>query len=197
MKYLLLLFFLLLSACSFIPSKSVPEPDDPNWLAHKARIMEMTEWHVQGRFSAHNESENWAGHFQWLNETNNYVVNISAPMSGGSLIIRGDAEEARIILDEETSYSADDANYLLYTYTGLRLPINELKYWLKGVPAPEENISLIKLDSNGKLAKLAQQNWTIDFKRYRKQGEIEIPDKIFLENHEFDVRLSIRRWKFN
>ncbi|MDX1811656.1 MAG: lipoprotein insertase outer membrane protein LolB, partial [Gammaproteobacteria bacterium] len=87
-----------------------------------------------------------------------------------------------------------DANALLYKYTGLKLPINELNFWLLGIPAPDKPIKLIQLNQNRLLTKLIQDDWQIEYKRYNNVNNTRLPGKIFIENHAFDVRLIMQRW---
>lgn len=198
LRFLLISYLcFFLSACSFLTIQEIKEPEDPRWQDHKKSLQNINNWFASGRFSARGNEETWSGHFQWQNEKSAYVVNISAPLSGGSFLLKGDDNHATLVYGEDKSVSGDDANALLFKYTGLKLPVNELRYWLIGLPDRDNKLGRIELDETGHLQRLFQQDWKIDYKRYSQHSSYTLPDKIFLENHEFDVRLSIQQWQIN
>jgi len=182
-----------ISACSFFEVK-VSEPQNPLWQNHKNNVLTIQHWKTQGRFAAKGDEESWNGHFKWLNDSGEYSILISAPLSGGSFQIKGNKQKAILILDNDQTYSDTDANSLIHKYTGLKLPINQLHYWMLGIPSTNQPINLINLDDQGKLSKLKQDGWEISFKRYTDLDNKSLPNKIFIENHEFDVRLILQNW---
>ncbi len=190
----LLFTFITLSGCSLLSVKDIAEPNDPSWIAHKKQLLVLDQWDVNGRFAAQGEDDSWSGHFHWQNNANEYTITLSAPLNGGSLRLNGDDTQAILTLEDKRSFTAKNANSLLSKYTGLKLPVNELKYWLRGLPAPSHSIKDISVNPNGSLASLLQNNWRIEFKRYKIVESVALPDKLFLSNHDFDVRLVMQRW---
>ena len=182
-------------ACSTNPFKTtIVEPDNPLWHNHKAQLLKLNHWILLGRFGAKNEEESWSGNLNWRQNDAEYEVHISAPLSGGSFILSGNQWQSTLQVSENDIYSASDGEVLLARYTGLHLPVNNLRYWLIGLPSPNAGGHLIEIDESGRIVKLNQQGWQISFHRYQQVNEIDLPNKIFLENHEFNVRLVIQSW---
>jgi len=188
---------LLFSACSVSPTKFDPNhgQQNPSWLKHKAEIGNINQWQISGRFGAQSETESWHGSINWSQNIDQYDIHISGPLSSGSFTLQGDSNLSTLKLAKDKSYEADDPELLLETYTGLRLPVKNLRYWIVGTPSPLYNDSRIILNNEGLLSKLSQMGWDISFKNYSKISNVLLPRKIFLENHEFDVRLVIQNWQ--
>ncbi len=194
-NYCLLFCWVFVASCSQLSVKRPAEFDSPLWLAHEQRLQALENWQVLGRFAAQGEEESWNGHFQWQNRGKTYRLLIAAPLSGGSVVLEGDSRQAVLRMEDNSQYTEKSANDLLYRYTGLKLPVDQLKYWLRGLPAPRQAVKQASLDNQGKLLKLQQAGWAIEFKRYHQNGALSLPNKLFLANHEFDVRLVVQQWR--
>jgi len=188
---------LIFSACSTNSIKPDLEENQQNpvWLKHKSEINNINQWKISGRFGAQSETESWHGSINWSQNVDQYNIQISGPLSSGSFSLQGNSNQSTLKLAKDKSYEAGDPELLLETHTGLRLPIKNLRYWIVGTPSPLNNDSRIILNNEGLLSKLSQMGWDISFKKYHKISNVLLPRKIFLENHEFDVRLVIQNWQ--
>jgi len=197
-RFFCILFALvLLSACStqtLKPTPTTPQ-QNANWEQHQSTLDGIKQWKISGRFGAQSEEESWNGSINWVQSNDEYQINISGPLSSGSFSLHGDAKLSKLQIEKDKIYEAEDPELLLETYTGLRLPINNLRYWIIGKPSPLDSSSKVTLSSNGLLSQLTQKGWEITFRNYTKVNNISLPNKIFLENHEFDVRLAIKNWQ--
>ena len=91
--------------------------------------------------------------------------------------------------------SAADAESLLQQQMGWRLPLHNLRYWVRGIPVPATHkMPQLAFDETGRLARLRQAHWEISYPAYRQTNGLELPRKVFLENSEFNVRLVIDNW---
>ena len=184
-----------LEGCSIIPTTATDRtPVKIEWSERKLALSNITHWKLSGRFGAKTASDSWSGNINWLQEQTHYQINISGPLNTGSVEINGNEYSSELYVSDEESYSASNAEELLESHTGLRLPMNNLRYWLIGLPSPASLQESIEFDEFGRLKKIAQQGWLVTFKRYGYVNDIELPNKIFLVNHEFDVRLVIQSW---
>ena len=165
------------------------------WLKHKSTLDHVQNWQFSGRFGAKTDTEHWTGNIVWSQNADQYTINITGPLSTASVILEGDHDIALLHLSDETSFSADNAQSLLQSHTGLKLPVNELRYWLLGLPSPDNKSLNMELNKDGQLTKLLQNDWEVTVKRYTTADNLQLPDKIFLINHEINVRLIIQQWQ--
>ena len=185
-----------ISGCATTPNLPAnKEFSQSNWLAHKDTLTHIEKWQFDGRFSAKTDTENWTGSIAWSQNQQEYKINISGPLSTGSIMLEGEEDFALLRLSDTQTATDTDPQSLLYNHTGLKLPVNELKYWLLGLPSPESRYNTVELNKKGQLSKLSQNNWEVTFKRYTTVNNRQIPNKIFLVNHEINVRLIIQKWQ--
>lgn len=186
---------LTLAACSNnLPIKHTAA-EKTAWLVHKNSLKHIQGWQFSGRFGAKTDTENWTGSIAWSQEKQQYKISIAGPLSSGSLLLEGEENFAQLQLTDDQSFTDSDPQTLLQNHTGLKLPIHELRYWLLGLPDPQNKTNSIELNEKGQISKLTQNNWEINFKRYTTVDNFQLPDKIFLVNHEINVRLIIQKWQ--
>ena len=78
--------------------------------------------------------------------------------------------------------------------TGTRLPVKNLFYWVRGLPAPGP-VQLTHRDSNGHLTELIQSGYKISYSNYTTVNQIDLPGKIQLQGHDVMIKLVIKRWR--
>jgi outer membrane lipoprotein LolB len=64
-----------------------------------------------------------------------------------------------------------------------------------GLPAP--GAAERTLDEYGRLDRLKQSGWEISFLDYENHHGIELPGRVFINNHQAKVRLVIGDWRLN
>ena len=187
---------LLISGCSTLKTSQPKLTDSQKktaWLTHKNTLNEIDEWQFSGRFSAQNETESWHGSISWTQKQNHFNILISGPLSSGSMSLSGDNKNSTLKLSNDHLFESSDPEALLEEHTGLQLPVKSLRYWLIGIPSNHNYSST--LNPHGQLDQLTQKGWDIAFKRYKQINNLALPNKIFLNNSEYTVRLVIKHWQ--
>jgi len=186
----------LLCSCSTSPKlTSKPNSEiNPQWRNHHNSVNAIKDWNFNGRFSANGTDESWNGNIVWKQKKQDFEIQISGPLSSGSVKIEGNNEYAILTLGDDKTYSDENPEKLLEANTGLKLPLSDLQYWLRGIPAINTPNAKMQWHNNGHLKNLNQGGWKISFRGYTKINSIELPRKIFMQNSEYDVRLIIRNW---
>ncbi len=89
------------------------------------------------------------------------------------------------------TYQADSAEILLKQNTGWQIPVNNLRYWIRALPAPHMRSEKV-YNSQHQLISLQQQGWKIDYLRY--QGHL--PSLIQLTRPEINLRIVINQFQY-
>lgn len=193
-RLLLSLLLLLLSACSQMPTRSPAFDPELAWQERQYRLASLQEWSLAGRLAILNDHEAWHVSINWEQQQQNYAILLSAPLGQGSLKLSGDADTVTLQTDEGESVSASDPGELLYSQFGWKVPVKSLRYWVLGVPAPG-NQREEQLDEYGHLVQLQQDGWEIRFLDYESRMGIELPGRVFVNNHKAKVKLVISDWQ--
>jgi len=198
-RSLISLVVLFLSACATtpLPIKLLSEPPSPaqkkSWQQHFQRVNQTSNWTLEGRIVVKTEDDGWNGELNWSQRINDYGIQFSAPFGQGAFQLDGSATGVELRFSDGNTFQAADAETLLVEQLGWHLPLNGFRYWVTGIPKPELT-SVLKYRPDGRLAALQQGQWLVTYPEYVDIGEVMMPRKVFLENHELSVRLVIDRW---
>lgn len=189
-----LLLVLLLAACAPTPPRPQPETTpEQSWQLRQQQLRQLSHWQLSGRLAVQNEHEAWHMSLEWQQRQDRYSLNIIAPLGQGSMKLHGDAVQVMLITDEGETINSNDPDLLLYQQLGWKVPVSALRYWVLGLPAPGDNQQT--LDEYGRLSQLKQAGWEIEFIDYQPRLGVELPRKVFINNHRAKVKLVIGNWK--
>ncbi|HIJ33910.1 MAG TPA: outer membrane lipoprotein LolB, partial [Gammaproteobacteria bacterium] len=58
-------------------------------------------------------------------------------------------------------------------------------------------IDSLLLDEHNRLQHLQQSGWSLEIRRYRQQGDLQLPELLVLEREQIRIKLKINRWQVN
>jgi len=154
-------------------------------------------WRLSGRFSAANEQNSWSGTLSWVQVGDAYDITLTGPFGQGAVALRGNAQNSELQLAKDQIFSDGSAEKLLLDHTGWYIPFDGLRYWVTGRAAPGVEAVDAERDPQGRLVRIRQDQWTIEFKRYAAVNGVELPGKIFLTHPVYDVRMVVDQWEVN
>ena len=188
-----LCLLILLAGCAGQPQR--PSMKDPAqiWHAREKVLRGITHWDLRGRIAVRTEEDGFNANFAWRQWGGNYHIHLSGPFGVAALTLAGNAEGVALRSDGKTAFHRGDAGALLLRQTGVRLPIDALRYWVRGIPQPGEKAE-VSLDRRGRPKELKQSGWRVGYQRYVRERGVELPAKMVVENRRVRVRLVIDRW---
>jgi outer membrane lipoprotein LolB len=188
---------LWLAACATTPTLS-PQALKQSWQAHRSSVARYQDWALSARIAVSTEDDAWSGQLKWHQAPQSYEIFFTAPFGQGAVQLAGDRRGVEMRAADGQVFFAPDAESLLYQQLGWRLPLAGLRYWVVGLPVPQDAAAPapeMALDEAGRLASLKQAHWRISYPGYRQVEGVALPQKVFLENTELSVRLVIDRWQ--
>ena len=197
MRFLLLMCVAWLAGCSTL-SDVKPDPEtiaqrESSWKARQLDYSALVQWQLQGRLSISSDHESWFLKANWYQKADRiFDLFLSGPFS--TAIQLSSTENEIVFSDGEKTVYAPDAELLLLEHTGIRMPVNGLRYWLIGLPQPGKTVKSLQLDEKGRLYKLEQDQWNVEIKGYQLQDGKEVPTQLSIVNHRIKVRLIVDKW---
>lgn len=184
----------LLTACA--PPKPAPEApinETMPVVEREVKTATISSWDISGAMSASNQKKAWTASLNWHQQgINHYQIRLFGPLGGGTVIIEKDGGMITY-KDGPKTISSKSADELLYQETGIRLPVTNLYYWVRGLPAPGA-VQSTQYDQYNHLTQLKQAGYTIDYAKYTSLKNIDLPSKIHLQGHGVTIKLIIKQW---
>lgn len=191
---LLFLTILLLSGCVHQGSLTPPQ----NVLEHQRQVQAINDWQLTGKLGIRTIEDSGSASVRWVQQIANYQINLSGPLGQKSMIITGTPDKVRLEQTGEPAQEAKTAEALIKKSAGWTLPITQLAYWVRGVPAPKLRISYLQQNDSGLIAQLIQGDWNISYSNYRDQTFngiiLPLPGKITAQYKDVRLVLVIRDW---
>jgi len=196
MKKLLSSFALLcLTACTPFWQTKPPSTPDALWQMRLAQQSELERWAFVGRTAIVQGREGWNAGIVWEEQHQQFHIRLSGPFSQGGVALDGNMDSVTLTMDDGEQLSAATPEQLLAEAMGWLLPVSALRDWVRGVPYSKVAVDKQELDEFGRLTRLEQAGWQIEFLRYMPFEQYSMPEKVFMKHADLSVRLIVSDWR--
>lgn len=184
----LLLASALLSACTTI---APPAEENSDWARQRDQLQDLDSWELRGRVNVRYDNESHTPNINWLQQNVEYHILLWGTLNAGRTLIVGSPDYVTLENGGETR-SATSPEELILQQLGYELPVSQLNYWIKGLPAPDSEFQLSFNELN-QLTTIEQADWTINLSDMRQYGPISLPRRVDLTRPRNDIRLRFFR----
>lgn len=200
----LLFAFLILHGCSSVQVDSEPttvtKAMKKAWQQRQQILLKSQNWLLNGRASVTYRDENWPFSLQWQQRTaQDYTLKIYHPLTRNRLgKLTKQANSASFIDDKGKAYRNRSAERLLQQQLSIRIPIDGMQYWVRGISAPQYAIESYKLDRIGRPVVIQQAGWTVSYSDYKSQAYDALPQGIVIirtKPETIKVKMRIKKWE--
>lgn len=189
----LMLAVFLLEACSVQTPQ--PGPTIADWEQHHQQLAQLSIWSMEGKLGYRDSRDGGSAWVNWQQSGVAFELQLHGPFGAGATQISGDADFAALQRgDRETIYAPSPAA-LTEQLFGWQWPVDQLQYWVKGIPAPNAPLDASSHNSDGTLATLDQANWQLTFSQYQQVGAWVLPGRIRGNSGEYSFTLVIKNWQ--
>lgn len=164
------------------------------WRAHQDRLAPLTRWRMTGRVAVRTADDGWSAAIDWLQHADDaWTIEFRGPFGQGAAAVRAAGGVVTMELPGRPLAAATDAETLLARELGWTVPVSGLRYWIRGVPAPDA-VADAELDSDGRLRVLRQSGWRAEYQRYTFVAGTALPAKMTLTRDALRLRFVIDAW---
>ena len=198
----LLTLSLFTVSCSNVtqkPSVGKPANKQAAWEQRQVKFAQAKEWRLQGKVAINHREQNWPFSLSWLQrQGENYEMNIKHPLTGAVLAyLKSDAQGVMLRGQDGKEYRDRNAENLLRTQLGVGLPLQGMRYWVRGLSSPTYPQAKVNLDEYGRPTTLIQAGWSIQYPVYQDQSSSALPKKVILNHSANKTRIKVvaKNWK--
>jgi outer membrane lipoprotein LolB len=180
----------LLAGCASLHRPGPPPPALAPWDEHVAALERAQAWQLDGRAAVALGQQGWQASLDWRQNGDVSELHLAGPFGVGALAIT--MTPAGLSLNGAPP--SPDVTEKLEGRLGFELPLENLKFWLLGIPNPAAPFDLTR-NAQDRAQHLAQAGWSIDYDQYRADAGDVLPARIVLSRADARVRIVADRWQ--
>lgn len=165
-----------------------------HWQKQTEQLATLTHWQIMGKIGLINDDEAIALNLFWQQQGDDYQITMSNLFGTPVIEMKKQGSTLWLRLEQEQEYWGSDPQALIQNLTGWQLPIDQMAYWLKGLPGDAD----YHLSNQGviKTATLnTKPKWQLNYKQYQYWKTLLLPKKWVLTSEQNKVKLAISEWK--
>lgn len=178
-----------LAACA--TTRTVAPPSTP-WQQRVGTLQSANDWQLDGRAAVALGTQGWQATLNWRQTDHAAEVHLSGPFGIGALVLKQTPEGVSL----NGAPPSDAVLASVQEKLGFDLPIENLHYWLLGVPNPDSPFELSRNDQD-RAKVLSQAGWSIAYDRYLPVADDLLPARLVLTAGNVRVRIVIDHWDWS
>ena len=177
---------LLLTACSTPRVAKYPVADPA---AGRTDLLAIEDWSFKGKMAVKSDQGNANLRVAWTQNNEEFDLILSGLLGQVIARVKGEEGDVAVTTAEHGKMVSEDAESLFSEIWGWQLPVSQIPYWVRGLPAPDLPLQA-DYDSHGLLEELQQLGWQVRYLRYEGQ----LPVRLELIRSEVKLLLVVKEW---
>jgi outer membrane lipoprotein LolB len=165
------------------------------WPGRRAELQSRTQFALRGRVAVAAAEDGFSAGLRWQQHASGADIRLDGPLGVGGLRIETVASELRLTTSHGERLDGVAARAELERRLGFALPIEALRFWVQGVPAPGSEASETRAPDAPRLIRLEQQGWRIDYADYGQSDSGALPRRVAMTRAGARLRLVIETWE--
>jgi outer membrane lipoprotein LolB len=180
----------VLAGCAALRPKGPSLPAaTASWDERRKDLEQATRWDLDGRAAVALGQQGWQASLNWRQTGADSELHLAGPLGIGALMIK--VTPAGLSLNGAPPSDAVVAQ--LQDRLGFELPLDNLRYWLLGIPDPNTPFELTR-NAQDRAARLSQAGWNIEYDDYMAGDGDLLPKRLVLTRAQARVRIAVDRW---
>lgn len=189
----------LVAGCASVPDYE----DDPSRAEKIARYEARAEalqaherWALDGRLAVSDGEDGGSGKLEWRHRPGLSELDFRGALGRGAWQLDIQPGYAVLNLASGETWEARNVATLVRKHVGWDVPVDALGWWVRGLAAPGR-IARRDLDEAGRMTRLSQQGWEVEYKRYEEFSGLALPTRLEARKGERHVKFAMRDWRFS
>ena len=161
----------------------------------REKLYQIENFQLSGKLGFRNAQEAFSiAVNDWKQTADRYELQLSSTFLGlGSVTIAGSPSWIEIQESGEEPLQSPYPNEALTELLGMPLPVQRIRYWIRGIPAPQSAAKETK-NELGLVSKIIQDNWVIELDRYHDVNGLPLPGRIKINRDDTRITLAVTQW---
>ncbi|MGB1047777.1 MAG: lipoprotein insertase outer membrane protein LolB [Litorivicinaceae bacterium] len=189
-----LLVGLSLTGCSLMPWSS----DDDSEVLTFLPADQLNQWDLTAKFSVSTKEGTESGSIRWILNPDEERLDVLSPTGSVVAQLTMTESEARLKTDDRETV-AKDAETLFREVMDLSLPVAALRYWVRGLDAPDLPLESVEKDGEGRITDLTQDGWQLAYNGSVSiesgSHRFEVPRRLTATRGDIEIRWASTEWQ--
>lgn len=187
--WLLVVLLATLAGCQSIPQKPA------GGTGQQPYLQKIPRWEAEGKIAIRKGEERESASFKWSQQQENYVIHLFGPFGQGATWLRRTSRSVTLENAKTGVRRATTAEALMQDVMGWQVPVSNLRFWLRGLPAAKPAPTELRRDGTGLLTGLQQQGWQVDYSKYENFSGWWLPTKVVARRDDLLITAVIKSWQ--
>lgn len=193
-RTLALLLCLALAGCGVNPPR-------PGVSGGRQRLTDWTppdapaSWTLRGRAAVKVPDDSATLSVYWRQTGEHYRISLRAPLGAGGVRLDGEPNGVVLTTSDGRRHHADSAEELLRQATGFELPVRYLRWWIRGLPAPDLGGEVLLGGDRTTPSGYDQDGWQVRYSDWSAVAGFRLPGRFSVQGARVRLRVAISNWR--
>jgi outer membrane lipoprotein LolB len=184
---------MMLAGCRTAPPKSGAGPGaDAPWPEQRAGLEALDRYALNGRVAVAANGQGFSANLRYAQQASNSELSLDGPLGIGGLRLALAGEDLEVATSRGEKLDGLEARAELERRLGFELPLNELRWWLLGIPAPGE--AAVNAADSGEIRDFTQRGWRVVINSRAPGLGFSLPQRLTAEREGARLKLLVEHW---
>lgn len=186
---------LLASGCRTLPPGAPVGPGaDAPWPEQRAALEKLDRYALNGRVAVAANGQGFSASLRYQQRASHSNLALDGPLGIGGLRVEIEGEDIQIATSRGEKLDGQAARDELERRLGFQLPLDELRWWLLGIPAPGE-ASVNQDGGSGEIRDFNQSGWHVSINTRAPGLGFSMPQRLTAEREGARLKLFVTNWE--
>jgi len=156
----------------------------------------IDSWQLKGKLAYRNDADSGSAWFDWKQQGDKFTIFLSGPFGVGTVQISGNAQAITLSQPGEADINSHSSSALTQQLFGWQLPVEQMRSWVKGIPASSSTRVLKTFNEADLLDSLQEDDWQLTISRYQAGPHGQLPGKIKGRSDKLAFTMLLKEWSF-
>ena len=195
-----LMLGLALAGCRTLPPAATTGPGaSAPWPEQRAALEKLDRYGLNGRVAVAANGQGFSASLRYAQIDSASQLSLDGPLGIGGLRIEFEGDDLEVSTSRGEKLDGPEARAVLEQRLGFALPLEELRWWLLGIPAPGES-SLNADPATGEIRDFTQNGWRVSVNSREAGLGFSLPKRLTAERageagQAARLKLLVERWE--
>jgi outer membrane lipoprotein LolB len=186
----------MLAGCRTAPAPSaIPGPGaDAPWPAQRAALEKLERYALAGKVAVAANGQGFSAALRYNQQPRRADLALDGPLGIGGMRILLEENHLGVTNSRGEALDGEAARAEIERRLGFELPLDELRWWLLGLPAPGQS-DVESVPDTGEIRGFVQNGWHVAINTRAPALGFSLPQRLTAERGGARLKLFVERWR--